>query len=197
MHCHAERVCLLLLLLLLLLLACHEWATQLLLTQCWAGPEDSNLPEWAADRPGINITFWRCACKALVCEVSLTAHTHAQAQPQAVSLVCASHARLLWFGDSACTRGLSKYTRHTAPCFDRRSSFVTCRGHTRWTLSTRRSPQGTLAGILSCWRRELAKVHTADEFEQVLARSFPHLPASLRRPIAESVAVSQCLQSLI
>ena len=52
--------------------------------------------------------------------------------------------------------------------------------------------RGCKAGVsvvISAKREVMARVHSAYDFEQVFRDSFPHFPASLRRPLAESLAV--------
>ena len=81
-------------------------------------------------------------------------------------------------------------TLGTALLHDRQQIGMPCRGRNHWSMSSRcRGRKAGVSVMISTKREVMSTVHSAHDFEQMFQESFPHLPASLRRPLAASLAV--------
>ena len=59
-----------------------------------------------------------------------------------------------------------------------------------WQLVAARSSFRTLSGAVSATKADMANVHRAAEYRQILDREWPQLPDDLQEPIAEQAAVA-------
>ena len=58
-----------------------------------------------------------------------------------------------------------------------------------WTVLFSANSRGSLTGHLSALRPAIGPVDSREEYQSILEREIPHMPACLREPIAAAVVV--------